>query len=79
MILTFLLSGSCLTMKMARGLGWGLLVLPLSGETCWVRDCVAGWLGRGEEGLGEWGHGDEKGSGEVSESAGEFSEGEEGS
>ena len=35
MILTFLLSGLCLTMKMARGLGWGPLVLPpLSGETC---------------------------------------------
>ena len=34
MILTFLLCGSCLTMKMARGLGWGPLVLPpLSGET----------------------------------------------
>ena len=35
MILTFLLSGLCLTMKMARGLGWGPLVLPpLSGESC---------------------------------------------
>ena len=54
MILTFLLSGSCLTMKMARGLGWGLLVLPLSGETCWIRDCVAGGLGSGE-GLGSRG------------------------
>lgn len=55
MILTFLLSGSCLTMKMARGLGWGLLVLPLSGETCWVRDCMAGGLGSREEGLGSRG------------------------
>ena len=35
MIPTVLLSGSCLTMKMAHGLGWGPLVLPpLSGETC---------------------------------------------
>ena len=49
LILTFLLSGSCLTMKMARGLGWGPQVLPpLSGETCWVCDHVAG--GWGEKG-----------------------------
>ena len=35
MTLTFLLSGSYLTMKIAHGLGWGPLVLPpLSGETC---------------------------------------------
>ena len=35
MILTVLLSGSYLTMKMAHGLWWGHLVLPpLSGETC---------------------------------------------
>ena len=35
MILTFLLSGSYLTMKMAHRLRWGPLVLPpLSGETC---------------------------------------------
>ena len=66
MILTFLLSGSCLTMKMAHGLGWGPLVLPpLSGETCWVRDCVAGEEGSGE---GE--------SGEVSGLVGELDEGE---
>ena len=43
MIPTVLLSGSCLTMKMAHGLGWGPLVLPpLSGETCWVHDPVEG-------------------------------------
>ena len=43
MTLTFLLSGSCLTRKIAHGLGWGPLVLPpLSGETCWVHDPVEG-------------------------------------
>ena len=51
MILTFLLFGSCLTMKMARGFGWGRLVLPpLSGETCTDSvgtDPVVGGGGRG--------------------------------
>ena len=74
MILTFLLSGLCLTMKMARGLGWGPLVLPpLSGESC--TDPVAEGKERGEE-SGRWGSGVEGESGEVSESVGEFDEGE---
>ena len=51
MILTFLLCGSCLTMKMARGLGWGPLVLPpLSGETC--VGYVTLWQGEREGGVG---------------------------
>ena len=73
MILAFLLSGSYLTMKMARGLGWGPLVLPpLSGETCWVRDRVAGGEGRGEGELGRWGSGVEGESGEVLGSVGKL-------
>ena len=51
MILTFLLSGSCLTMKMARGLGWGPLVLPLLSEEPCVGD-VTMWQGEGR-GCGE--------------------------
>ena len=52
MTLTFLLSGSYLTMKMAHGCGWGPLVLPpLSGETC-VGYVTVG-VGRG--GVGEMG------------------------
>ena len=36
-------------MKMAHGFEWGPLVLPpLSGETCWVHDCMAGEEGGGE-------------------------------
>ena len=58
MTLTFLLSGSYLTMKMAHGCGWGPLVLPpLSGETCVGYVTV---LGRGVEGgggSGRWGSG----------------------
>ena len=54
MILTFLLSGSYMTMKMVHGLRWGPLVLPpLSGETCWVCDRVAEGEGRGEGESGE--------------------------
>ena len=57
MILTFLLSGSYLTVKMAHGLGWSPLVLPpLSGETCWVCDPVAAGEGSGE-GRRTWGDG----------------------
>ena len=63
MILTFLLSGLCLTMKMARGLGWGPLVLPpLSGESCTDpvgTDPVAEGKERGEE-SGRWGSGAER-------------------
>ena len=51
MILTFLLSGSYLTMKMARGLGWGALALPpLSGET--YVGYVTVWQEGREEGRG---------------------------
>ena len=79
MILTFLLSGSCLTMKMAHGLQWGPLVPPpLLGETCLVRDHLAAGEGRGEGELEEWGSGVEKDSGEVAKSVGEFSEREAG-
>ena len=77
MILTFPLSGSYLTMKMAHGLGWGPLVLPpLSGEICveyvtvWRRR--AGEGGRGSRGDGVVVEGE---SGEVSESVGELHEG----
>ena len=73
MTLTFLLSGSCLTRKIAHGLGWGPLVLPpLSGETCWVCDHVAGGEGRGEGELGRWGNGVEGESGEVLGSVGKL-------
>ena len=66
MILSFLLSGSYLTMKMAHGLGWGPLVLPpLSGETCWVHDCMAGEEGGGEGESGRWGSGVKGESGEF--------------
>ena len=76
MILTFLQSGSCLTMKVAHGLGWGPLVLPpLSGETS--AGYVIAWQGGGKRGGGiggmwQWGWGD---SGDVSESVCEFGEG----
>ena len=71
MIPTVLLSGSCLTMKMAHGLGWGPLVLPpLSGEMCWVCDHVAGGEGSGEEDSGRWGSGVKEESGEVSRPVG---------
>ena len=73
MILTFLLSGSYMTMKMAHGLRWGPLVLPpLSGETCWVCDRVAEGEGRGEGELGRWGSGVEAESGEISGPVGEL-------
>ena len=58
MILTFLLSGSYLTMKMAHGLGWGPLVLPpLSGETCVGYVTMTVWQGgrKGGGGVGEMG------------------------
>ena len=52
MILSFLLSGSYLTMKMAHGLGWGPRVLPpLSGETCWVHDRGGGAGGSRGDGV----------------------------
>ena len=59
MILTFLLSGSYLTMKMARGLGWGPLVLPpLSGDRVgymtvwqWGKEVGRGCRGDGVVGL----------------------------
>ena len=64
-------------MKMAHGLGWGPLVLPpLSGETCWVHDCMAGEEGGGEGESGRWGSGVEGESGEVSRPVGELDEGE---
>ena len=67
MILTFLLSGSYLTMKMAHGLGWGPLVLP----------SLRGMRGRRGEGeSGRWGSGAEGESGEVSVPVGELDEGE---
>ena len=66
-------------MKMAHGLGWGPLVRPpLLGETCLLRDHVAGGQGRGEGELDEWGNGVDGDSGEVSESVGEFGEREAG-
>ena len=66
MILSFLLSGSYLTMKMAHRLGWGPLVLPpLSGEMCWVHDCTAGEEGRREGESGRWGSRVEGESGEF--------------
>ena len=77
MILTFLLCGSYLTMKMAHGLWWGLLVLPpLSGETC--AGYVTMWQvgkegGRGSRRDGVAGEGE---SGEVSVSVDELDEGE---
>ena len=56
MILTFLLSGSYLTMKMAHGLGWGPLVLPpLSGETSAGYMTVLQVAKEGGEGVGEMG------------------------
>ena len=59
-------------MKMARGLGWGpLVLLPLRGNICWVRDHVAGREGRGSQGDGVAGE-----SGEVLGSIGELDEGE---
>ena len=76
MILTFLLSGSYLTMKMAHGLGWGPLVLPpLRGNMCWVCDRVAGGEGSGEDSRGD-GVAAEGESGEVSALVGELDEGE---
>ena len=75
MILTFLLSGSCLTMKMAHGLGWGPLVLPpLSGETS--AGYVTMWHGGEEGGRESWGDGAKGESGEVSVPVGELDEGE---
>ena len=77
MILTFLLSGSYLTMKMACGLGWGpLALLPLSGEPCRVHDRVAGGGRKGWGESGRWGSGAEGESGEVSGPVGELDEGE---
>ena len=78
MILTFLLSCSCLTMKMAHGLGWGPLVLPpLSEETrVGYMTCVAVGEGRGKGESGRWGSGVEGESGEVLGSVGELDEGE---
>ena len=56
MTLTFLQSGSCLTMKMAHGLGWGpLVLLPLSGET--RAGYVIAWQGVGKQGGGIGGMG----------------------
>ena len=67
MTLTFLLSGSYLTMKIAHGLGWGPLFLPpLSGETCVGYMTV--WQVGTEKGEGE--------SGEVSGPVGELDEGD---
>ena len=78
MILTFLLSGSCLTMKMAHGLGWGPLVLPpLSEETrVGYMTCVAVGEGRRKGESGRWESGVEGESGEVFGSVGELDEGE---
>ena len=76
MILTFLLSGSYLTMKMAHGLGWGPLVLPpLLGET---HAGYLTWQGGKEGGgrVGEMGYRAEGESGEVSVPVGELDEGE---
>ena len=76
MILTFLLSGSCLTMKMAHGLGWGLLVLPhLPGETCAGSVTIALAMGGGWE-SGRWGSRLEGESGEVSGPVGKLDAGE---
>ena len=75
MILIFLLSGSCLTMKMAHGLEWGPLVLPpLSGETC-VGYLTLG-LGAKEAGKGSRGDGvaGSRGSQESSRPVGELDE-----
>ena len=56
MTLTFLLSGSYLTMKMVHGLGWGPLApLPLSGET--HVGYVTLWQEGREEGRGSQGDG----------------------
>ena len=77
MILTFLLSGSYLTMKMAHRLRWGPLVLPpLRGNMCWIHDHVSGGEGSGEGESGRWGSGVEGESGEVSVPVGELDEGE---
>ena len=67
MILTFLLAGSYLTMKMACGLGWGPLALltSLRGNICQVHEGVVGGEGRGEGESGRWGSGVEGESGEV--------------
>ena len=55
MILTFLLSGSYLTMKMARGLGWGPLVLPaLSGDRVGYMTVWQGEKEVGRESRGDW-------------------------
>ena len=63
MSLIFLLSGSCLTMKMAHGLRWGPSgpATSLRGNMCWVCDPVAGGGGAFKE---------------VSVSVGELDEGE---
>ena len=78
MILTFLLSGSCLRMKMAHGLRWGPLVLPpLSGEIC-VEYVTVWWRRRGKGRGGRESQGEgvavEEESGEVSESVGKLHE-----
>ena len=49
-----------------------MVLPPLSGETCWVCDHVAGGEGRGEGELGRWGNGVEGESGEVLGSVGEL-------
>ena len=55
MILTFRLSGTYLTMKMARGFGWGPLVLPpLSGDRVGYMTL---WQGGTEVGRGNRGDG----------------------